>query len=421
MSGFPGRRCAEREGGSRLFVVLLALVCAVTIVPRRPALQASDQDRVHGAAVGPLAQNGRDILNGFLLFLDEIGYRAGGRKIQLIVEDDEAIPAVGLTKAQKARGERRGAPDGWRAALVDRVRARAVHRLDEDPDGVSRWCRPTTSRSGGAASGSSAPAGAAASRTMRSAIRVPHARDTGPSSTIALDYAFGWESVGGFQRTFEAEGGRIDAEDLDARLGARLRAVSRADPPRRRCRVRAVPRPVRAAVHEAIPGVRVEGSRDADRRRDDHRRARAAVHGRRGARRGDGACTTAPRSTRRPTKRSPSLSRALQEGAELLLGEHVHGRQVARRRYRGASAAAWKIGQALVEALETGQADGPAPGAGELDEYGNPIENVYIRRVERVNGELQNTVIDTFPRVSQFWKYDPAELSARAAVCEIAR
>ena len=28
-------------------------------------------------------------------------------------------------------------------------------------------------------------------------------------ATIALDYAFGWESVGGFQRTFEAEGGRI--------------------------------------------------------------------------------------------------------------------------------------------------------------------------------------------------------------------
>jgi branched-chain amino acid transport system substrate-binding protein len=26
-----------------------------------------------------------------------------------------------------------------------------------------------------------------------------------------------------------------------------------------------------------------------------------------------------------------------------------------------------------------------------------------------VNGELQNTVIETFPRVSQFWKYNPAD------------
>src|SRR3989338_10996762 len=50
---------------------------------------------------GAFAQNGRDILNGFLLLLDEAGYRAGGRQIQLIVEDDEAIPAVTLTKARK--------------------------------------------------------------------------------------------------------------------------------------------------------------------------------------------------------------------------------------------------------------------------------------------------------------------------------
>jgi branched-chain amino acid transport system substrate-binding protein len=26
-----------------------------------------------------------------------------------------------------------------------------------------------------------------------------------------------------------------------------------------------------------------------------------------------------------------------------------------------------------------------------------------------VNGELQNTVIDTFPNVSQFWTYSPVE------------
>jgi hypothetical protein len=25
-----------------------------------------------------------------------------------------------------------------------------------------------------------------------------------------------------------------------------------------------------------------------------------------------------------------------------------------------------------------------------------------------VNGQLQNTVIDMFPRVSQFWNFDPA-------------
>jgi len=33
----------------------------------------------------------------------------------------------------------------------------------------------------------------------------------------------------------------------------------------------------------------------------------------------------------------------------------------------------------------------------------------YIRKVERVGGKLQNTVIYTYPHVSQFWKYNPEE------------
>jgi branched-chain amino acid transport system substrate-binding protein len=34
---------------------------------------------------------------------------------------------------------------------------------------------------------------------------------------------------------------------------------------------------------------------------------------------------------------------------------------------------------------------------------------VYVRKVEKVGGRLQNTVIHTFPNVSQFWNYTPAE------------
>ena len=34
---------------------------------------------------------------------------------------------------------------------------------------------------------------------------------------------------------------------------------------------------------------------------------------------------------------------------------------------------------------------------------------IYIRKVERVGGELQNTVIYTYPNVSQFWTYKPEE------------
>jgi branched-chain amino acid transport system substrate-binding protein len=44
-----------------------------------------------------------------------------------------------------------------------------------------------------------------------------------------------------------------------------------------------------------------------------------------------------------------------------------------------------------------------------LDAYANPVQNVYIRKVERKGNELQNTVIYTYNDVSQFWKYKPED------------
>jgi branched-chain amino acid transport system substrate-binding protein len=50
-----------------------------------------------------------------------------------------------------------------------------------------------------------------------------------------------------------------------------------------------------------------------------------------------------------------------------------------------------------------------ARGPVSFDEYGNVVGNVYIRKVERKGGRLVNTVINTYPNVSQFWTYDPKE------------
>jgi ABC-type branched-subunit amino acid transport system substrate-binding protein len=44
-----------------------------------------------------------------------------------------------------------------------------------------------------------------------------------------------------------------------------------------------------------------------------------------------------------------------------------------------------------------------------FDDFGNPVQNIYVRKVERVGGKLQNTVIFTFPSVSQFWTYKPED------------
>jgi branched-chain amino acid transport system substrate-binding protein len=47
-----------------------------------------------------------------------------------------------------------------------------------------------------------------------------------------------------------------------------------------------------------------------------------------------------------------------------------------------------------------------------IDAMRNPVQNIYIKRVEKKKmfgyptEELWNTVIKTYPNVGQFWKYD---------------
>jgi branched-chain amino acid transport system substrate-binding protein len=65
--------------------------------------------------------------------------------------------------------------------------------------------------------------------------------------------------------------------------------------------------------------------------------------------------------------------------------------------------------EVLLDAIRKARPMGLPRGPVTLDEYGNPVQNIYVRRVDRVGPELQNTVIATLPAVSQFWKYAPAE------------
>jgi branched-chain amino acid transport system substrate-binding protein len=51
-------------------------------------------------------------------------------------------------------------------------------------------------------------------------------------------------------------------------------------------------------------------------------------------------------------------------------------------------------------------------GSIKLDTYGTPILDVHIRKVERRNNKLVNSVVTTYKDVSQFWKYDPRQFLA---------
>lgn len=59
--------------------------------------------------------------------------------------------------------------------------------------------------------------------------------------------------------------------------------------------------------------------------------------------------------------------------------------------------------------MKTQLADSPLGKTVRLDEFGNPIYDVYIRKVvKRPDGKFWNVPIETYPSVSQFWRFDPA-------------
>jgi branched-chain amino acid transport system substrate-binding protein len=356
---------------------------------------------------GGSAQNGRDILNGFLLYLDEIGYQAGGRKIQLIVEDDEAIPAVGLTKARKLverdevhvmAGALLSSTGYALAPYIESMKIPMVYPVVSADDLTQRRRGQWIVRTGWSGSQPNHAFGEYAYHTLgvRSVV------------TIALDYAFGWESVGGFERTFLAEGGRIRKKiwvpvsvhdfapylaqiprDVDAvyalLLGrSALQFMKQYQEFGLKGRVKLIGGGTTTDEH-VLPFMGDEAIGTV-----------TALHY--SAALNTPANKAFAQTYRARFKKVPSYySESMYTGGKWLVAaiNAINGRVEDRA--------------ALLEALRNARPSDLPRGPVELDGYGNPIENVYIRRVERVNGELQNTVIDTFPKVSQFWKYSPAE------------
>jgi branched-chain amino acid transport system substrate-binding protein len=65
--------------------------------------------------------------------------------------------------------------------------------------------------------------------------------------------------------------------------------------------------------------------------------------------------------------------------------------------------------EAFLDTVLKTELDGsPLGKAVKLDAYGNPIYDVYVRKVvKRADGKFWNVPVATYPNVSQFWKYDP--------------
>jgi branched-chain amino acid transport system substrate-binding protein len=68
--------------------------------------------------------------------------------------------------------------------------------------------------------------------------------------------------------------------------------------------------------------------------------------------------------------------------------------------------------KALAEALHRVSLTDTPRGAVKFDQYGNVVGEVFIRRADKKDGRLVNTVIKTYQNVSQFWTYDEREFLA---------
>jgi branched-chain amino acid transport system substrate-binding protein len=158
---------------------------------------------------GGLAQTGIDMRDGFLLYLDQHGNKLGGMDVKLIIEDEQGKGDVAVTKAKKLVLQDKV------HMLIGGVLASTGYALAPVSTELKTMYIPTIP--------------AADDLTQRRLTEFPYLVRTSWSSsqphhplgqwacdegykkivTIAADYAFGYEVVGGFQKAFEDCGGKI--------------------------------------------------------------------------------------------------------------------------------------------------------------------------------------------------------------------
>jgi branched-chain amino acid transport system substrate-binding protein len=158
---------------------------------------------------GPFAQVGTDMTNGLKMYLDQTNSTFAGAKVTPIIEDSQGKPDTAVTKARKLILEDHVqllvggvlAPEGYALAPVSTAEKTVyVASVPAADDLTQRQLAsyPYFIRSSWTSSQPNHPLGQWACDQGYKKIAV-----------VGADYAFGYESVGGFQRAFEDCGGKI--------------------------------------------------------------------------------------------------------------------------------------------------------------------------------------------------------------------
>ena len=355
---------------------------------------------------GPYAAIGEDVRNGFQLYLDEVGAKVGGARLELVFEDSQAKPDVGLTKARKLVESDKVAFLGGVVsssvayALRDYVVEKNIPYVVSvsSADGrTQQLAAPNIFRTNSSGSQASHPFGKwLYDKGYRRLI------------LVATGYAAGFEQTGGIARTFTQAGGKI-VQTLYPPLGTAdfapfLSSIKVKDADA----VAAV-----FAGSEAIKFVKqydeygLKGTLplvSSSMLTDDmilEAQGKSAL----------GILSSSHYSARVKTPENEAFVKAYQKRFGRTPTFYSEGSYVAAR----------AIGEAI-KALNGDVSDKTkvnktlagvkfaAPrGAFRFDDYRSPVHDIYVFEVKRVDGKLVNEPVAKVPDVSQFYTWQPKE------------
>jgi branched-chain amino acid transport system substrate-binding protein len=351
---------------------------------------------------GPLAQGGIQMEQGIATFLKEKAGTLAGRKIDFISADTGGNPAGAKTKAQELiERDKVNAILGPLAAfellaITDYVRDNQTPliSLAAAEDVTQRSANPFVIRPSATSAQCCHAIGDYAAKELK------YKR----AATISEDFAFGYEQMSGFQRVFEDAGGRVvkklwpplvtpDYTPYIAQIG-NVDCVFNGF---------AGSNPVKFMRSYADLGFKGRIPLLAGWTAMDDALLRSL---------GDeavGVISAAWYSADRDTPSNKRFVEAMQKDYNVLPGGYSAGMYIAGQCVEAAIAkagAAANDRKAFAEALHQITLTDTPRGPVKFDHLGNVIGDVFIRKCERKGRVLANTVIKTYPNISQFWTYD---------------
>lgn len=400
----------RREKRFRISIgTLLAVLLCLGIGGFSTMAQGAEKGPIRIGFISPhtgnFAQMGIDMLDGFKMYLEEINYTVAGRKIELIVEDEGDIPATAVTKARKLVTHDKvhlmaGVFLTAAAYAVGPVAVEAqtplIITLSAGDDLTQRKRSKYVTRVSftGCQFGHVAADYAYNKLGWRKTV------------TLAMDYGWGHESLGAFHRTFEELGGKViqkiwtpmatadygpyvaslkrDADGMfEVVTGAasiRFIKTMRASGLMNKWKIVA---PGTATDESLLPALGDDGlgvysvfNYSAALKNPENIKFNEKVL--------------------KSIKRDPTLGMAHSyTGADWII-----------RAIKAVNGEVEKKDQ-FIEALRAIELPDSLRGPLKLDKYGHVIQNVYLRQVEKAGKGYQNTIIETYPMVSQFFKYEP--------------